>query len=326
MTLDDYLSSSRLLRRLTAGPLAGPRGVAAFDRLWPRSSGLSPCESRPVAEILIARPGQDVRAGAFHDPDQAAHRPDIDRLRDRDPWRLGGDAMGRGHARLPARTRRADHARRRDPHLPALGPVRMVVSFRGLCAARLRQGGEPRGGEWIPWLRRRDLRLALARAPEGARHHLWIGALGPRARDRRRRTARRQRRVPRHAQGALSSPCGSRTCHGLRADAERKGRRAGRPEALEAWLARKGLSELQERFGTRLDGLSRAIARIERNSQIEIEILALLARYLLASIPPVAEGDDVGRAQGRERFEWFTMKVAEAFREGRGSFGSGGGA
>ncbi len=92
-------------------------------------------------------------------------------------------------------------------------------------------------------------------------------------------------------------------------------------EALEAWLARKGISELQERFGTRLDGLSRAIARIERNSQIEIEILALLVRYLLASIPPVADGDEVSRAQGRERFEWFTMKVAEAFREGRGSFG-----
>lgn len=97
-------------------------------------------------------------------------------------------------------------------------------------------------------------------------------------------------------------------------------------EALEAWLTRKGVNELQERFGPRLDGLARAIARIERNSQIEIEILALLVRYLLASIPPVADGDDVARAQGRERFEWFTMKVAEAFREGRASFGSGGGA
>ena len=92
-------------------------------------------------------------------------------------------------------------------------------------------------------------------------------------------------------------------------------------EALEAWLTRKGVNELQERFGPRLDGLARAIARIERNSQIEIEILALLVRYLLASIPPVADGDDVARAQGRERFEWFTMKVAEAFREGRASFG-----
>lgn len=97
-------------------------------------------------------------------------------------------------------------------------------------------------------------------------------------------------------------------------------------EALEAWLTRKGVNELQERFGPRLDGLARAIARIERNSQIEIEILALLVRYLLASVPPVADGDDVARAQGRERFEWFTMKVAEAFREGRGSFGSGSGA
>ncbi|WP_447763778.1 CopG family transcriptional regulator [Sphingopyxis panaciterrae] len=96
-------------------------------------------------------------------------------------------------------------------------------------------------------------------------------------------------------------------------------------EALEAWIVRKGVNELQERFGPRLDGLAHVLARIERNSQIEIEILALLVRYLLASVPPVAEGDDVARAQGRERFEWFTMKVAEAFREGRASFGSGGG-
>ena len=96
-------------------------------------------------------------------------------------------------------------------------------------------------------------------------------------------------------------------------------------EALEAWLTRQGVNELQQRFGPRLDSLARTLARIERNSQIEIEILALLVRYLLASVPPVAEGDDVARAQGRERFEWFTMKVAEAFREGRASFGSGGG-
>ena len=92
-------------------------------------------------------------------------------------------------------------------------------------------------------------------------------------------------------------------------------------EALGAWLDRKGASELQDRFGARLDRLTRALSRIERNSQIEIEILALLVRYLLTSVPPVAENDDAGRAQGRDRFEWFTMKVVEAFREGRGSFG-----
>lgn len=91
-------------------------------------------------------------------------------------------------------------------------------------------------------------------------------------------------------------------------------------EALDAWLVRKGADDLQLRFGARLDRISGALARVERNSQIEIEILALLVRYLLASVPPVAEGDDVARAQGRERFEWFTLKVAEALREDRGSF------
>lgn len=92
-------------------------------------------------------------------------------------------------------------------------------------------------------------------------------------------------------------------------------------DALGDALARKGTDELQERFGMRLDRLSRQLARVERNSQIEIEILALFVRYVLASVPPVPEGDDVARAQGRERFEWFTLKVTEAFRRGRDSFG-----
>lgn len=92
-------------------------------------------------------------------------------------------------------------------------------------------------------------------------------------------------------------------------------------DALTDALARKGASELQDRFGLRLDLINRQLARIERNSQIEIEILALFVRYVLATIPPVPQGDEAARAQGRERFEWFTMKVAEAFRQGRGSFG-----
>ena len=91
--------------------------------------------------------------------------------------------------------------------------------------------------------------------------------------------------------------------------------------ALSDALDRKGVSELQERFGMRLDRLSRQLARVERNSQIEIEILALFVRYVLASVPPVPDGDEVGRGQGRVRFEWFTARVSEAFGEGRGSFG-----
>lgn len=93
-------------------------------------------------------------------------------------------------------------------------------------------------------------------------------------------------------------------------------------EALTAWLDRQGASELHSRFGTRLAGIGRQLGRIERNGQIEIEVLAVLSRYLLASVPPVAEDDEAGRASGRQRFESFTRLVGEAFRERRGSFGT----
>lgn len=92
-------------------------------------------------------------------------------------------------------------------------------------------------------------------------------------------------------------------------------------EALASALDRKGADELQHRFAVRLDRIARQLGRIERNSQIEIEILALFVRYVLTALPPAPADDAAARAQGRERFEWFTIKVGEAFRDGRGSFG-----
>ena len=92
-------------------------------------------------------------------------------------------------------------------------------------------------------------------------------------------------------------------------------------DALASALDRKGADELQHRFALRLDRIARQLGRIERNSQIEIEILALFVRYVLTALPPAPADDEVARAQGRERFEWFTDKVVEAFRTGRGSFG-----
>lgn len=92
-------------------------------------------------------------------------------------------------------------------------------------------------------------------------------------------------------------------------------------EALAAWLDREAVNGLDTRFAPRLDRMARQQARIERNSQIGIEVLALFVRYMLAAVPPAADGDTVARAEGRARFEHFTMKVAEAFARGAGSFG-----
>ncbi|WOF44555.1 ribbon-helix-helix protein, CopG family [Sphingopyxis indica] len=93
-------------------------------------------------------------------------------------------------------------------------------------------------------------------------------------------------------------------------------------EALKEWMNREAVPVLDSRFAPRLNQISRQLERIERNGKIALEVQALFVRYMLASIPPVPENDAVARAQGRERFEAFTLKVAEAFSRGGGSFDS----
>jgi len=93
-------------------------------------------------------------------------------------------------------------------------------------------------------------------------------------------------------------------------------------EAVEAWLNRRGASELDERFGLRLDRISTALSRIERDGNILLESLALLARYELAVQPPLAENDHAGRALAATRFEAFIAQVARQIAAGRRTFAS----
>ena len=88
-------------------------------------------------------------------------------------------------------------------------------------------------------------------------------------------------------------------------------------QALGYWLDRKGVSELDERFGRRLDRLADSLDRLVRDSHIELETLALFIRYELAIHPPLAETDHVGRAAGSMRFEAFLNQVARQVGKGR---------
>jgi predicted transcriptional regulator len=88
-------------------------------------------------------------------------------------------------------------------------------------------------------------------------------------------------------------------------------------DAVAAWLDRRGGSELDDRFGLRLDRLSAALARLERDSHITLETLALFIRYELTIHLPLAENDQVGRALGRERFEAFVTQVGRHVASGR---------
>ena len=90
--------------------------------------------------------------------------------------------------------------------------------------------------------------------------------------------------------------------------------------AVDAWLNRRGASELDERFGLRLDRISNQLSRIERDGHVGIESLALFIRYMLTVNAPLAEEDEVSRAIGRDRFAAFVTRVGQQLASGRRTF------
>jgi predicted transcriptional regulator len=92
-------------------------------------------------------------------------------------------------------------------------------------------------------------------------------------------------------------------------------------DAVTAWLNRRGASELDDRFGLRLDRMTNALGRIERDGHILLETLALFVRYELAIHAPLAENDQAGRAIARERFEAFVAQVGRQIAAGRRTLG-----
>lgn len=93
-------------------------------------------------------------------------------------------------------------------------------------------------------------------------------------------------------------------------------------DAVAAWLETMGKTEADERYGLRLDRMLTAIGRVERNSHILLETLALYVRYELAIHAPLAEDDVAGRAIARERFEAFVTQVGRQLASGRLTFGN----
>ena len=88
-------------------------------------------------------------------------------------------------------------------------------------------------------------------------------------------------------------------------------------EALRLMIERRGASEVEQRFSMRLDRMSKQLARLERNTQIELETLALFVRYMLTVNAPISEEDEVSRAIGRDRFNAFVKRVARQVGRGR---------
>lgn len=88
-------------------------------------------------------------------------------------------------------------------------------------------------------------------------------------------------------------------------------------DAVTAWLNRRGASELEERFAIRLDRMTQAIGRVDRDTHVILETLALFIRFELSIQAPLAENDQAGRALAAKRFDAFVNQVGRHVASGR---------
>lgn len=68
----------------------------------------------------------------------------------------------------------------------------------------------------------------------------------------------------------------------------------------------------------RLDRMSHALERMDRNQSIAVETLALFIRYFLTITPPLAQDDQAhAHALGKERFEVFVAQVGRRLAQNK---------
>lgn len=89
--------------------------------------------------------------------------------------------------------------------------------------------------------------------------------------------------------------------------------------ALASFLSPDGSERLEAALGRRLDRLSRQADRIEHQSEISNEALALFVRFWLTTTPPLPDTAlAAAQASGRERYEGFIDALMRRIERGPG--------
>ncbi|MEM9962919.1 MAG: CopG family transcriptional regulator [Pseudomonadota bacterium] len=87
--------------------------------------------------------------------------------------------------------------------------------------------------------------------------------------------------------------------------------------ALAAFLSPDGADQREAAIVRRLDRLTRAIERLERDVTIGNEAMALFVRFWLTSTPPLPDTmRDAAQATGRERYEAFVETLGRRLAKG----------
>jgi predicted DNA-binding protein len=114
---------------------------------------------------------------------------------------------------------------------------------------------------------------------------------------------------------------------GLSEKLERLSRRPGATKsdiiakAFEAFLERRGESELDQRYAQRLDRLSRDLGHVRRDIEMILESLALFIRFSITLNAHTPAPDKATQAIAQERFLKFVDQVGRQIAGGKSSFG-----
>jgi AcrR family transcriptional regulator len=88
--------------------------------------------------------------------------------------------------------------------------------------------------------------------------------------------------------------------------------------AVASFLSPDGADRLEAAFARRLDRLTRQVQRLERDSGLSTEALALFIRFWLTITPPLpSDAQATAQAKGRERYEEFIEALGRRLNQGR---------
>jgi predicted transcriptional regulator len=102
-------------------------------------------------------------------------------------------------------------------------------------------------------------------------------------------------------------------------------KRVGQPDIVEAalrsFMSPDSSEQLEAALSRRLDRIDRHLGRLDEQTEITTEALALFVRFWLTANPPLPDsGHAAVQAQGKERYEGFVEALARRL-EGRSRLG-----
>lgn len=88
--------------------------------------------------------------------------------------------------------------------------------------------------------------------------------------------------------------------------------------AVASYLSPDGSDRMEAAFARRLDRLTRQVQRLERNTGLTTEALALFVRFWLSVTPPLPDDEQAAaQVKGRKRYDGFVETLGRRYASGK---------